>query len=80
MDYSEALTIIESSLARLKTTLPQGRWVESLELAILVEQHCRALVEECKRRLETDRLSYDPVKRSTTQIYAHMDCRCPDER
>lgn len=80
MDYAEALIIIESSLARLKTTLPQGRWAESLELTVLVEQHCRALAEECKRWIETDRLAYDPVKRSTTQIYAHLDYRCPDER
>jgi hypothetical protein len=74
MDYAEALTIIDSCLSRLKNTLPQGRWVESLELTILVEQHCRALAEECKRQ---QRLTEPADHAPRRQVYAHF--HYPDE-
>ena len=88
MDYSEAITVVDDALKRLRDSLPRGRWAESIDLAILAEQHLRALVEECKRRKakaeapadhSSARLAYKPDDRSTTKvIFAHF--HYPDER
>jgi hypothetical protein len=85
MDYGEALVVLEGCVKRLKDTLPRGRWVESMEVSILAEQHLRALVEECKRqdRLahapadHSPRLAYKPEERSTKVVFAHF--HYPDE-
>lgn len=50
MDYSEALTVVDDALKRLRDSLPRGRWNEAKQLALLADQHLLALVEECKRK------------------------------
>lgn len=81
MDYAESLTIVDDALKRLRETLPRGRWAESLDLAVLAEQHLRALAEECKRQ---DRLAHAPADHSPRPVpdkkvvFAHF--HYPDER
>lgn len=48
-DYAESLLIAQKALAELAWLLPEGKYGEAGEKALLLEQAARALVEACKR-------------------------------
>lgn len=61
-DYSDHLTTIEKAQRELAWMLPEGKFKEAKEKALLLEQAARALVEVCKREGNDPRM-----------IYAHLN-------
>jgi hypothetical protein len=62
-DYSELLTTMARAQGELAWLLPEGKWKEAKEKALLVEQTARALVELCKRHGNEPKM-----------IFAHIAC------
>lgn len=63
-DYSDLLTKMDSLMGELRWLLPDGKWHDAKEKALMLEQTCRALVEVCKRHGNEPKM-----------IYAHIGYR-----
>lgn len=70
MDYSEAITVVDDALKRLREALPRGRWNEAIDLSLLAEQHLIALRNECKRRKAQ---AEAPADHAPRRLVSHPD-------
>jgi len=67
-DYAEHLTTTAKAQGELCWLLPEGKWKEAQEKAILLEQAARALIELCKRKAHAAELESIARNHSNAQV------------